>query len=371
MRWLRSALDAAVIIRASPAAPRVPRSLQDRFRWVLHGLDPDSPRPARRGAERRAALIDPVPASLLKAELDALPPAQRLASAGRFSVQYAHATQIPWSLQEIGRLREATFRGVGEGTGKPADVDLFDAYYLHLWAWDAQHARIAGAYRMGFTDEILERYGTRGLYTQSLFKYGHALLRALDPAIELGRSFVAAEYQRDFVPLMLMWRGIGAFVARAPQYAVLFGPVSISNTYTPLSRGLMVEYLLANRARRDLARHVKPRARFVGPRCRGAAGPDVARLTSIEEVSRVIEDLERDRKGVPVLLRHYLKLGGRLLAFSADRHFSSVLDGLIMVDLRQAPYKVLVRYMGDPGAAAFLAFHAERDRYPPLASASS
>jgi hypothetical protein len=207
---LDAALAAAVIIQASPAAaPRVVQSLEDRFRWLVHGLVPNSPRPARGDTERRAELIEPVPVSLLKAELDALPPAQRLASVGQYSVQYAHATQIPWSLQEIGRLREATFRVVGEGTGKPADVDLFDAYYLHLWVWDSQAARIAGAYRLGLTDEIVRRYGKRGLYTQSLFKYGNALLRALDPAIELGRSFVRVEYQRDFAPLMLMWRGIG------------------------------------------------------------------------------------------------------------------------------------------------------------------
>jgi hypothetical protein len=370
MRWIRAALDAATLIQASPASPRIAQSLENRFRWVVHSVDPTSPRPARHGAQRRAALIEPVPASLLKAELDALPPAQHLASVGQFSVQYAHATQIPWSLQEIGRLREATFRAADEGTGKPADVDLFDAYYLHLWVWDAHAARIAGAYRLGLTDEILQRYGKRGLYTQSLFKYGNALLRALDPAIELGRSFVRAEYQRDFAPLMLMWRGIGLFIARAPKYAMLFGPVSISNTYTPYSRRLMVEYLLANRAQRELARHVKPRSRFVGAKGRGEARPDIADLKSIEDVSRAIEGLEADHKGVPVLLRQYLKMGGRLLAFSADRRFSSVLDGLMMADLRQAPRKVLVRYMGDSGAAAFLAFHAERDRYPPLARAS-
>jgi hypothetical protein len=160
------------------------------------------------------------------------------------------------------------------------------------------------------------------------------------------------------------------FIARAPKYAMLFGPVSISNTYTPLSRGLIVEYLLANRARQDLARHVKPRARFVEPKGQGAARPDIAHLKSIEDVSRAIEDLESDHKGVPVLLRQYLKMGGQLLAFSADRRFSSVLDGLMMADVRQAPRKVLARYMGESGAAAFLAFHAGRDRYPPLARAS-
>src|SRR5262249_21659178 len=152
-----------------------------------------------------ADVIAPVPASLLKAEIDALPPQQRLASSGPLAVQLARAGQIPWCLQEIGRLRELTFPAAGEGTGRACDIDLFDAYYLHLFVWDAQAEVIVGAYRMGLVDEILARYGKRGLYTHSLFRYGAHVLRALDPAIELGRSFVRAEYQRSFAALLLLW----------------------------------------------------------------------------------------------------------------------------------------------------------------------
>ncbi len=113
-------------------------------------------------------------------------------------------------LQEIGRLRELTFRAVGEGSGKSADIDLFDAYYLHMFVWDAQANAIVGAYRLGLVEEILARYGKRGLYTHSLFRYGPRMLDMLKPAIELGRSFVRAEYQRSFAPMLLLWRGIGA-----------------------------------------------------------------------------------------------------------------------------------------------------------------
>ena len=327
------------------------------WRRMLSGLAP-----ARFPAEctplaRHAPVTSPVPRAVLKAEIEILPAEQRLVSSGQFLVQYARAAQIPWCLQEIGRLRELTFRASGEGTGKASDIDLFDAYYLHLFLWDTKAEAIVGAYRMGLVDDILTRYGKRGLYTQSLFKYGNRLLESLNPAIELGRSFVRVEYQRSFSALMLLWRGIGHFISRSPQYAVLFGPVSISNSYAPLSRRLMVDYLSANNIKADLARHVKPRRPFRSVRSSIRNEVELASLKGIEDLSRVIAQIERDNKGIPILLKQYLKLGGGLLGFNADAQFSDALDGLIMVDLRASDPRVLARYTGEEGATAFFAWH--------------
>ncbi|HEY6239345.1 MAG TPA: GNAT family N-acyltransferase [Burkholderiales bacterium] len=320
--------------------------------------------PAASSAWRSQPPIAPaIPCALLKAEIECLPAGQRLVASGNFVVQYARAAQIPWCLQEIGRLRELTFREAGEGTGKASDIDLFDAYYLHLFVWDAQAEMIVGAYRMGLADEIIERYGRRGLYTQSLFKCGPRLLETLNPAIELGRSFVRAEYQRSFSPLMLLWRGIGRFILRSPQYAVLFGPVSISNSYAALSRQLMVEFLSANNIEADLARHVKPRQRFRSPRPSGWNEVEITSVKDIEDLSRVIARIEGDGKGIPILLKQYLKLGGRLLGFSADGQFNDALDGLIMVDLRASEPRVLARYMGEEGAVAFLDWHGTEPEF--------
>jgi 1-acyl-sn-glycerol-3-phosphate acyltransferase len=318
-------------------------------------------------SRRRAGPVQPIahaiPSALLKAEIECLPAEHRLVESSQFIVQYAHAAQIPWCLQEIGRLREHTFRAAGEGTGKACDIDLFDAYYLHLFVWDRHAEAIVGAYRMGLTDEILARYGKRGLYTQSLFKYGPQLLQTLNPAIELGRSFVRTEYQRSFSPLMLLWRGIGRFVLRSPHYAVLFGPVSISNSYAPISRQLMVDYLRTNNSETKLARHVKPRHPFRARRSTVWDEVEVANLKDIEHLSRVIARIEHDKKGVPILLKQYLKLGGRLLGFNADDQFSDALDGLIMVDLRTSEPRVLARYMGEEGAAAFLAHNGTEPEF--------
>jgi len=334
----------------------IPQLFEDNLKRLLSGIGPRlpfaQPLPRPGAADIAAAIHKP----LLKAEVEALPADQLLAASESFTVHSARAGQMPWCLQEIGRLRELTFRAAGEGTGKASDIDLFDTYYRHLFVWDAKSEAIVGAYRMGFADEILARYGKRGLYTQSLFKYGSRVLRTLNPAIELGRSFVRAEYQRNFAPLLLLWRGIGRLIARSPRYAVLFGPVSISNSYEPRSRRLIVDYLKANSVEAGLARHVKPRRPF---RACTPADAGLSGLGDIDELSRAVERIEPDRKGVPILLKHYLKLGGRVLGFNTDRQFGDALDGLIMVDLRASDPRMLARYMGEEGATGFLAYHRD------------
>ena len=345
-------------VRSAMRRSRLAGLLDTDLRGLIAGILSRPYRASRAPAVGADAVIDEVPRATLQAEIDALPLDDRLVDRGRFHVYCARASQIPRALQEIGRLRELTFRAVGEGTGRCSDIDLFDAFYLHLFVWDAHAAAIAGAYRLGPVDEILARYGKRGLYTHSLFKYPTRMLDSLSPALELGRSFVRAEYQRSFAPLLLLWAGIGQFVERAPRYAVLFGPVSISARYAPASRRLIVEYLSAHRTDPRLAREVTPRRPFrEGGR---AAAPSAAMSApgSLDELSRRIAQIEPDGKGVPVLLRQYLQLGGRLLGFNLDRDFADTLDGLIMVDLREVEEAVLARYMGKRGAAAFRAYHA-------------
>jgi putative hemolysin len=262
---------------------QIVRLVEDGLKRWLAGLTPASIPGAR--SEQAEPIAAAVPAALLKAEIEALPAAQRLVQSGQYLIQYAQAQQIPWCLQEIGRLRELTFRAAGEGTGKASDIDLFDAYYLHLFLWDSEASVIVGAYRMGLADEILARYGKRGLYTQSLFRYGPRLLESLNPAIELGRSFVRPEYQKGYSPLLLLWRGISQFILRSPQYAVLFGPVSISNSYAPVSRQLMVDYLRARNVEAKLSRHVKPRRPFRAERSKIGDNVQIADLRDIEQLS--------------------------------------------------------------------------------------
>jgi putative hemolysin len=294
---------------------------------------------------------------LVAADIDALPREQQLVESGPFTVWYARAGQIPHALQEIGRLRELTFRATGEGTGNASDTDLFDEYYLQLVLWDRDRRAIAGGYRLGLADEIVRKYGKRGLYTQQLFRYRSRLLQSIGPAIELGRSFICGDYQKSYAPLLLLWKGIGAFVNRHRHYRVLFGPVSISGDYCSSSRQLLVDFLRANLFDVELAKLVRPRKPFRRLAAMRWTADDAASIRDLEQISELIAQIESDDKGVPVLLRQYLKLGGRLLGFNVDPDFNNALDGLIMVDLRNTDPRTLQKYMGRQEAQQFLEFH--------------
>ncbi len=310
-------------------------------------------------------LIAPRPKSLLIDEIHHLSPACKLASSTNLDVYIAHASQIPNTLKEIGRLRELTFRANGEGTGKSVDLDLFDRWYRHLFLWNRETHEIAGAYRLGLGDEIMRLHGRKGFYSQSLFRFKSSFPQALNPEIELGRSFVCTNYQKSMTPMMLLWKGIGAFMVQNPQYAVLFGPVSISNAYTSLSQQLLIDFLRCNHFDDPLRKHIKPRKPFRSHQSPLWRKSDLTGLGSISGISELVSCLEKDGKGAPVLIRHYLNIGGRMLGFNVDRNFGNCIDAMVVVDLRKAHKRILNRYMGQEGAARFLAYHA---RKLPLAS---
>jgi putative hemolysin len=329
--------------------------------YVLRGRPPETaaPKPPRASQTRSLDRIaSPVPSGELSSEVQALPPEQCLARSGGLRVLYAAVKQIPGVLREIGRLREMTFRAAGEGTGKSLDLDDFDPDYLHLFVWSDERGEVVGGYRMGLTDQIVSRRGIGGLYTSTLFHYHPQLLEQLGPAIELGRSFVRQEYQKEYGPLSLLWKGIGHYVARQPRYRMLFGPVSISNDYQSLSRQLLVMFLRLNRYLPALGELIAPRNepkfRPIGdwdPRLTGAVVRDVDRINEL------LAEIETDRSSMPVLLRQYLKLNARLLGVNVDPDFADVVDALMLVDLTQVQRPVLNRYLGHEGAATFLAFH--------------
>lgn len=333
-----------------------------RSRTYLLGSRARGSRAARAPRHERqrapaAPLCIATPASHLRNEIAALPAASLLTQNGALAVHLAEAISIPWVLQEIGRLRELTFRAAGEGTGKSSDLSLFDAYYLHLFIWNREREEIVGAYRVGRCDAILERYGKRGLYTYSLFDYRDAMLGRMSPALELGRSFIRPEYQRGFSPLLLLWRGIGAFVAENPRYRYLFGPVTISADYDEQSRQLLVDFLSATAFDEALSRHVRPRRPMRGRSLPPALTRDLSGRFDLEGLSDLIGQIEPDQKGAPVLLRQYLKLGGRLLGFNVDEDFGDALDGLIVVDLCRTDPRLLARYLGEDGARRFREHH--------------
>ena len=246
-------------------------------------------------------------------------------------------------------LREHNDRGqaAGEGTGKALDLDPWDENYLHLFVWAPDDREIVGAYRLGQTDEILREHGTGGLYSSIDFRYDEKLFDTLGPALELGRSFIQPRYQRQFNSLLLLWQGIGQFIARKPHYTKLFGMVSISNDYQGISRTLISNVLKHRYASPELGDYVRPCHAFSGQATRHLQCSEVATWgEDVNEVSSWVADLEEELPGVPVLVRQYVKMGAEILAFNVDPRFGNTLDGLIVVDLKRTEPHQLRTFFG-------------------------
>lgn len=254
---------------------------------------------------------------------------------------------------ELARVREQTFRAAGEGTGKEWDSDGFDPHYLHLFVWDREAGKLVGSYRMGKCDEIIASHGVRGLYSRSLFKYKKKYIERLGGAVEVGRSFVSLDYQRNPRALDMLWRGIGTFIVNNPRYHTLFGCVSISSEHSLMARAFLSDTMLTSfAAAPEFLTDIKP----VSPlRVKGKlwTADMLAAISDIAAVNKLVGNFDAG-KSVPVLLRHYLALNGRFVSFSVNHGFNQALDGLILVDLRNSPMKYLQRYLGPEGAEAFI-----------------
>jgi putative hemolysin len=289
-------------------------------------------------ATRHATIV----AGAIGREVDQLPPEACLGESNGFRVCCANARQIPHTLDEIGRLRELTYRAVGEGTGCDRDLDQFDRYYQHLFLWDVRERRVAGAYRIGNVDDIVRDHGVEGLYTRQLFRYDARFVDRIGPALELGRSWIHAHYQKNYNALLLLWRGIGRYVVEQSNARVLYGPVSVSARYSDASHALLIAFLAQNHLEQSLADLVQALHPTPLPPPQGVA-PVVPR--SVAEADALVSRIEADRKGVPVLLRQYLKLNARVIGFNVDPNFGDALDALMMADLTTVSETVLARYL--------------------------
>ncbi|WMW64462.1 lysophospholipid acyltransferase family protein [Nitratidesulfovibrio liaohensis] len=291
------------------------------------------------------------PLALLEAELAAIPPADVLLREGPWTIVETTADRSPELVREIGRLREVTFRAVGEGSGAPLDLDAFDADYRHLVLWHEGDRALAGAYRLGVVDAILDAQGLRGLYSASLFRFRPEFFDGA-PALELGRAFVAADYQRDYAPLLLLWKGIGQFILKRPGVRRLFGPVSVSLDYTPYSLNAIMDYLTRHHGCPGTARLVRGRATpsLRQPGCLRRIEPEGLDWNAL---CALVRDMEGGRT-IPILFKHYLKLGGRIATFHVDRAFGS-LDAFLIIDLLESPPRMLQRFMGAEGLDRYYA----------------
>lgn len=310
---------------------------EERRRAALLRLRLRKKRKQTVGKSPASELVEPVDPVLLGRELDAIADTRMLIRVGDMCLFCAPTADIPLTMREIARLREVTFRAVGEGTQMEMDSDRYDDLYEHLFIWDAERQAIAGAYRIGFGDVLLDNRGFEGFYTYTLFEFSRHLNDVLRQSIELGRSFVVPEYQRRSQTLLLLWRGILQVLLRHPSYRYLMGPVSMSGGYAMAAKWLLIDFIKANHWNTELAKYVVPR-NGVGALGRPTVDPELIKgIISAEEIDKLIRDVEPSGQGMPVMMKKYLQLGGRVMGFNIDPLFNDTLDAMLVLDLCDVP----------------------------------
>ena len=323
-----------------------------------------APRPVQPPARDLLPVAEAVPLELLLADFAKcemlIDTAEDRPEKGN-AIYRARGRDIPNLMLEIGRLREETFRTVGEGTGLARDIDAFDDYYEQFIGWDKGRREITGAYRIGRVDEILASFGPSGVYTNTFFNLDEMFSSDFkDGTLEAGRSFVRPEYQRG-PTLLVIWMALARYIAAHPRYKYLIGPVSISSEFQENSKHLMVSYLMKYypHEKSDQVTSKNP------PKFDSSLSPED--LTAIVDAAinlGGLQELVREAEGnpraqIPQLIKLYLELGVRFLAFNEDREFNSV-DGLIWLDVTQVPPGIITRYMGEENWAAYSAHHMRR-----------
>ena len=290
--------------------------------------------------EDLAAPVDP---ELVRKGMESLDADKVLFEVGDYRVYLIEAKDAPDVMRELYRLREETFRAVGEGTGAPADTDSFDEYFRHLILWNIPNGEIVGSYRVGYGPDIYEKRGVEGFYTSSLVRYGAAAEPVLARSLELGRSFIAVKYQREVLPLKLLLSGMMVAVAKDPRVEYCIGLVSISNSLPDLYKSLAVHFLERDFRLPDAEAFVSPPHPFKKDFLR--IDPDdllqgIAK-GDIDALDRLLISMSDGKYRLPVLLRKYFNSGARVACFNVDPCFCNSLDGMIVMRVSDFPTKML------------------------------
>ena len=287
------------------------------------------------------AIAREIKPEILEKEVEPLRENYRVWQEKNYEVFVVPTDAIPNVIREIGRLREITFREVGEGTNKAVDLDEYDIYYNHLFIWDTEAKLIVGAYRIGLGDEIFYSLGKKGFYLTELFKIKAQMIPVLKKSIELGRSFIRKEYQQKPLPLFLLWKGIFKFLIDNPRYRYLIGPVSISNSFSKFSKSLIVDYINRNHFDHDMAQFVRPRKKFKVDFSKIDTDILMAGEESFKLLDDLISEVETRSMKVPVLLRQYIALNANIICFNIDPKFADCLDGFLVLDFKKVPAEML------------------------------
>ncbi|WP_447635672.1 GNAT family N-acyltransferase [Flavobacterium microcysteis] len=279
----------------------------------------------------------------------------RLLQSKNYEVFFTEANRIPNILHELGRLREITFREVGEGTNQSLDLDQFDQYYHHMFLWDDDTKEIAGAYRMGLGSEIFPKYGIDGFYLQELFRFEPELYDMMNKSIEMGRAFITKEYQQKPMPLFLLWKGIVHTTLRYPEHKFLIGGVSISNQFSDFTKSLMIEFMKSHYYDPYIAQYVHPKKEFK-VKLKDADKDFIFDEAEADLVKfdKLIDELEPGNLRLPVLIKKYIKQNAKVVAFNVDPLFNNAVDGLMYIRIADIPESTMKPVMEE--------FQAELER---------
>jgi len=284
-------------------------------------------------------IVTPIDSEVMIAEVETLKVKDcKLLTSKNYEVYLAAAKDMPNILREVGRLREITFREVGEGTNEAIDLDKFDTYYHHMFLWDKDKKVIAGAYRMGLGSQIFARHGIDGFYLQDLFRFEPELYKMMSQSIEMGRAFIIKEYQQKPMPLFLLWKGIVHTTLRYPEHKFLIGGVSISNQFSNFSKSLMIEFMKSHYYDPYVAQYVHPKKEFK-VKLKDADKDFVFDATEadLNKFDKIIDEVEPGALRLPVLLKKYIKQNAKLVAFNVDPLFNNAVDGLMYIKIADLP----------------------------------
>jgi putative hemolysin len=313
--------------------------LRQRTYLLRHALSPEKKLLLRKRPQEQEALINPIPVEALRKEIEFLNQTEALLlNQKNYNVYLTTSKRVPNLLNEIGRLREVTFRAVGEGTNLPLDLDEYDYHYHHLILWDKEKEELAGAYRLALGDEVFMQYGIKGFYTSTLFKIDKELHPLFKKSLEMGRAFIVKGHQQKPLPLFLLWKGIIQTMVRNPDLEYIIGNASISNRFSKFGKSLIVKYLLNNFGDEDMEKFIHPRKAFK-PKLKG----EYKRLLSewggddINQFDRMVESFETQGLKIPVLIKKYLKQNAHIVCFNLDPLFNNSLDGFMYMHIKDLP----------------------------------
>ena len=327
-----------------------PKDLAAYLRSRSYALEANIPaQPVEKKEMKQAEIGAPTDLSLMLKELEAIREKSFLYSTSDYECYLADYEDVPNLMHEIARLREETFRAIGEGTGKSLDQDEFDQHFKQLILWDKVKQKIAGCYRLGVGSEIIPKFGIKGFYVSTLVNIDESFSEKLSRTIELGRSFVSLDYQKEVLPLVLLLRGLSDVVVRYPHINHFIGPVSISSWMPKFYQSMIVKYVTEKHSvDDDLKQAVTPMTPFQPDTLK--VDMDVlmqGNMDSVDKFDKFMFRLSNGQYRLPTLFKKYLKLNAKYLCFNVDPDFNDTLDSLLFLTFTDFPEDEVMPFFRD------------------------